>query len=83
MKTSRFVSSKEIARTITTAGRQKLYYGIHLGRIEGAKSSPNSCGVLITRDAFQAWISDPAHAKYLRAAQMTLSPEATEIELQP
>lgn len=65
MKNSRFVPSKEIARTITTAGRQKLYYGIHLGRIEGAKDSPSGVGVCITREAFDAWINNPAHAKYL------------------
>jgi len=72
MKKSRFVSSKEIARIVNENGRGKLYREIHLGRIAGAKSSPNSCGVLITRDAFQAWITDPAHAKYLRTPQ---SPE--------
>jgi len=69
MKKSRFVSSKEISRTINENGRGKLYRDIHLGRIEGARSSPNSCGVLITRDAFQAWITDPAHAKYLFPSQ--------------
>jgi len=67
MKTSRYVPSKEIARTVNENGRGKLYREIHLGRIEGAKDSPSGVGVCITREAFDAWITDPVHAKYLCA----------------
>jgi len=73
MKKSRYVSSKEVTRLVTKAGCQKIYREIHFGRMPGAKNSPCGHGVLITQEAFQTWISDPANAKYLRAAQ---SPES-------
>jgi len=72
MKKSRYISSNEIFHTINGNGRPKFYRAVHLKRMAEAQSAPGNLAILITKNEFRAWVSDPANAKYLRAPIVSL-----------